>query len=115
MEMSSGCPGATGTRSAPPPARARHAAATWVWATSPSGARCTARHAPALAGPTNSHTALRGLPCQHWMSSRRAAGLRARSQAMSGSPSRVRAYSIERYPAEPGSPSRLGSTEPVAP
>jgi hypothetical protein len=96
----------------PPPGIACHAPGTCVCPTRPRGAFWTARHAPALPGPTNSHTALRGLPCQHCTASRRAAGLRERSQAMSSPLSRSRASTIERAAA---GPSRDGSTEPVAP
>ena len=69
---------------AAPRGACRQAAATCVWPTSPSPARCTARQAAALEGPTYSCTALRGPPCQHCTSPRRAAGLRERSQATRG-------------------------------
>jgi hypothetical protein len=62
-----------------------------------------------LDAPTYSCTALRGPPCQSWTSPRRAAGLRERIQATSGSLSRSRASSIDRTAGEPGSPNRVGS------
>ena len=56
-----------------------------------------------------------GLPCQACTSRRRAAGLRDRIHTMSASGSRSRASSIDRTAADPGSPNRDGSAEPVAP
>ena len=68
-----------------------------------------------VAAPTYSWTALRGLPCQHCTSPRRAAGWRVRSHAIASSSSRSRASSIERTASDPGAPKRDGSMLPVAP
>src|SRR4051794_1665194 len=79
---SSSCsPGTTARRSAPPSGRARQAAGSWVWPTSPTAERWRRRHSPAFAAVTYSWTGWRGLPCQHWTPARRAAGRRPRSHA----------------------------------
>jgi cation diffusion facilitator CzcD-associated flavoprotein CzcO len=111
---SSGSPTRSRAARALPGAVCRHAAATCVWATRPTAAFWTARQAPALDGPTYSCTALRGPPCQHWTSPRRAAGLRDRIHSTSASLSRSRASSSDRTAGDPGAPNRSGSADPVA-